>query len=627
MAELTDKKDKTDAVVLVNEREEIARRAMGPRLDLYTEVLDAYNSKGYVDDPEGVHIKINRLRAAIKQNVPRHATALWPQRPYIDFRAKHDEYGRRAKNKVKAIDGECERAKYWPTACDWLEKGEAFGNAGMEVCWDAWTETVEDRKIETDEMTGQIVNISTESYDKQMDGLKLKVHGPHACLWAPGGRSATEKDWLIVVEMMPNDEIERMIDEGVWKLPPKVTKDKLKAVLKSGPDVMGFGNWSQSYQGNMSGFSGAARDNVSVLLRMFSANRWITSLNYALAVQDTENRHTNMDKRIKPVAWLTINAHISDESFYGDGEWAMIRDLAEYDDSLLSLYLEARLTAGNPVVLYNKNAIADKSEIVLSPGNAIPVNVPPGRSLREGIDFLSAPNDNRDFLELHSLFGDLMDSRMGQPGIQRGEIPSPRQTVGVTRMSLEEGVTRLGHQTRYVENTGLFDLNFLITKYCGANMSLVQIMDQGGLTHDEAVEVVSPDPQDIPGGFEWEMQGAERVVRRQEKDQKLLDTFNLTANVPAIATGPGALIMVKKILERSEVLDDKEQEGMMLDQYIQAAQAQAEMQLQQMMAPPMPPGGAGAPVESVGQQGAVMPPDQVGESIPDATQMQGVTSA
>ena len=622
MPKLTDSKDKTDPVLLVNERAEQSIRSTGSRRALYQEVMDAYNSKGYVDDPEGVHIKINRLRAAIKQNVPRHATALWPQRPYIDFRAKNDLFSRRAKNKVKVIDGENERAKYWKKCCDWLEKGEAFGNAGMEVGWDAWNENVEDRKVEVDPMTGQVVKISRDSYEKQMDGLKLKVHGPHACLWSPGGPDALSKT-LIIVEVLPNDEIERMVDEGNWELGKGVTREKLKAVLKQGPSAGPYGDWESVWQGNLSGYAGAARDNVSVLTRLFSPDRWITSLNYTLALQDTENRHKNMDKRRVPLAWLTINAHISDESFWGDGEWAMIRDLAEYDDMLLSLYLEARLSAGNPVVLYNSDAIGDKTELVLEPGAAIPVNLPAGRKLSEGIDYLVPPQQNNDLLDLHSLFGDMMDNRMGQHGISRGEIPSPKQTVGVTRMALEEGVTRLGHQTRYVENDGLFDLNFLVTKYCGTEMSLVQIMDQGGLSYDDAVEVATPDPSDLPGGFEWELQGSERVVRRQEKDQKLLDTFNLVANQQAITAGPGAIILTKAVIERSETLDDKQMEDMMLDEQIEAAKQMLTMQLQGGP-PPVDPN---APLESVGQDGAVMPPNQVGEQMADVVPAQGVTAA
>jgi hypothetical protein len=632
LPKLSDRSKDTDPTVLVNEREAMARQAIGSRLDLYREILDAYDSKGYVDDPEGVHIKINRLRAAIKQNVPRHAAALWPQRPYIDFRSKREEYGRRAKNKVKVIDGENERAKFWARGCDWLEKGESFGNAGLEVGWDVWVETVEDRKIEVEPRTGHIVGISSESYDKQMDGLKLKVHGPHACLWSPGGNTALDKEWLIVREVFPNGELERMFDEGVWKLSKGVTMDKLRSVLKAGPAAMGYDQWSGAYQSDLAGFAGAARDGVSVLLRLFSKDRWITVVNYALTVQDTDNRHTNMDKRIKPVAWLTINAHIGDESFYGDGEWALIRDLAEYDDALLSLYIEARMVAGNPVVLYNKNTGPDKSEIVLQPGQSIPVNTPSGRPLTEGIDFLNPPQANTDLLDLHGLFGDLIDRRMGTPGIMRGEAPTPKQTLGGTEIILQEAVTRLGHQTRYVEHTGLYEANVLVVKACAANMGPVQIMDQGGLDYEEMIDVVTPDPQDIPGGFEWELQGAERVVRRQEKDQKALETFNLAANHPAMASGPGSIVLLREVLERSEVLDDKQIEQLRLDDQIALASAALDMQLaqiQQQGMTPVPPEGGPAPTggfESVGQQGAVAPPAQVGEPAPEANPAERITA-
>ena len=154
----------------------------------------------------------------------------------------------------------------------------------------------------------------------------------------------------------------------------------------------------------------------------------------------------------------------------------------------------------------------------------------------------------------------------------------------------------------------MHDLAYIVTKLCDRNMSMPQMVESGGITADEAKMIVSPDPQNIPGGFDYVFDGAERVAHRQQKHEKLIEFFNLAGNSEPVLGGPALGIIIKKMAEDTEVFDDTEMEQMQLDQ------------------PPAPPPGMEPPpeeIQSMGEEGAIMPPNQIPTPAQNAAPIEG----
>lgn len=591
---------------IVNAAVRTAQRYLGAREALWRETLDAYNSTGYVDEADHVQVKQNRLLEAVEANAARDTAALWPTRPFIPFRAKRAEYRTVAANKVKAIDGQLDRARFFESAVLWTKYAVSYGNAALEPSWDTWIERVQDRIVETDPMTGMVMKITEEVRDVMRDGLRFKVHHPWSVLWHPVGQTTRLKPWCVIKEVIPRSEVERMFDESVWDPPEGMGKKELFERLKNGPTSEHTKAWQASWQNDLGEFSGEAMRDTVVCLRMYARNRWITVLNYDIVVHDTESRWKNMDPATKPVIWMVMNPHIGPSPFWGVGEWERVRDIATLDDDIFSLVLDAQLSNNLRWYMYDPKFI-DPEDLKGEHGARVEVKNSDRlaeRGFDRALQILDPPEISQGLLAMHDMLVQRQNDRRGLTEPMRGVAPSPRQTGMATQMLMEAAQTRLGLNTRYVESGACVDLGYLVSKMCAANMSIVQLMDDGGLSMQEATEIVNTDPEGVPGGYQLEYEGAERVARRAEKDEKLKEFYNFGANQPVIAQGPGLVIILRKMAERTECFDEDEL---------------AEMFMQQPANEPVMPGEED--IATVGSEGAVAAPGEIATPTQNA-QMQ-----
>jgi hypothetical protein len=609
MPDLTKTTEELDPVIAVDQCMEIAARHMAPQMAIWKEAHDAIQAKGYVDDAEGIQVHINRLLGAVEHNVPRDASALWPKRPYIPIEAKNKlQYGEHAKLKAKVVDEQADRGQFFVHATDGLKMAETYGTSFTELPWDVWVENINDREIERDPRTNQIVNFGRQQRKILRDGLGFRARGPWEVFPHPVGNTLDDKIWVGTKDLISVAEVERLIDIGKWKLDDEVTK----ADLKKGPDgdyQKWMGQWSQ----DMQPFAGDISGDVGVLCRLYSEGRWLTTWNYKILLQDTENQHTNMTARTKPMAMMRMNTRVGPWRFYGTGLWEKIRDIACLDDDLLSIYIDTLLMQNARWFMYDDQYV-DSEDLVAEHGGLIQIK---GHGQIDNFDkavrVLDVPPVDSSLLDVHNLLQEAEDDRKGQHDISRGIAPSPKQTLGASQMLAESAGVRLGFSARYLEMTYMIELAYLATKKCAANMSIIQMVDDGGITFEEATMIKTPDPEDIPGGFNYAFEGSDRVARRKEKHEKLIEGYNLVGNHPFVAEGPGAMYFIQQILESTESFDETQMREIEESMQQKLAAMNAPPPPPEQPPPPegMPPPGP-PPVESVGQQGAIMPPQQIG---------------
>jgi len=593
LPDLTQSPEEYDPVKLVNDCEALGRKHMAPYYALWREALDAYAAKGYVDDRESINIKVNRLMAAAKHNVPRDASALWPKRPYFPIRAKKKDFASLARWKTQVIDNQADRGKFFEHGTAALYTAEICGAAYIQPIWDVYIESITDIETKRDPLTGQVVEIGQSKRKELKDGLAFKLRDPWDVVVHPSGNNLDEKPWVIVKDILQVSEVERLIQIGRWKL-----KDNVKpSDLKTGPANPDYSASMPVWRNNLSLMGGDLHRDVGVIQWLYSEGRWITTWNYHILLEDTENQ-SNMIARKKPLAMMRMNPGVGPDRFFGHGLWEDIRDIAQLDDDTLSIFFDNLLMQTARWFLYDRTHV-DPEDLTATHGALIEVK---NAGMLDGgfdkaVKVLDSPDIGRGLLEMHGLFGEVLDNREKINDVARGIAPSPRQTKGATQILAEASGTYLGFQARYLEATFMTELAYLVAKLCSDKMSPIQMVDEGGITWEQAMAIRTPDPDGIPGGFDYAFEGSDRVARRAEKHEKLIEVYNLVGNNPAIANGPGATILIKKLIESSEVCDEDELNAMQLD-------VTHEQSMQQQM----PPGE----VQSVGKQGAIMPPGEVG---------------
>lgn len=602
-----------DPVSLVVEAERVAREHMEPQRIIWQETIDAYRSRGPVDDAESVSVKINHLLPVIETIVPRDATALLPQRPYIPIKTRKLDQQKRGRFNETIIDAQLDRGQFFPSFVNGLRMAEAYGCSYLEPYWDAWVENIYQRNPITDPMTGQIVGFNESRTSELRDGLAFKALGPWAVLPHPAGNTLLSKPWIIIKELVHVSEIIRMVESGRWQLPEEVTPED----LKKGPiGRSSTGEWEFQWRMDRSGLSAEAAMDVGVLLRLYSENRWIYVWNYSILLQDTENQHVNMDRRVKPVAMLRMSSDIGPDQFFPPGHWARIRDKAMFDDAILSLYIDKLLMDSAKWIVYDERYI-DPEQLVATYGGRVRVKNNP-QSMDQAVKMFEMGRPDPSMLDVHNILKQSIDDQTGVQDIARGVNVTPKQTATVGNIMAEAAQTRIGFGARYFEGTFMPELAYLVTKLCGRWMTLPQMADVVGF--DGALAVMTPDPEAIPGGFTYEFDGSDRVARREQKQNKLKEAWNMVGNHPIVAGSPViSSILIKNLLEGTEALPDSDWEKIEqeLDPQFQMQKQMEQQQAAMMQGGGMPPGGMPpGGVQSVGAEGALQNPNTITEGGP-----------
>lgn len=618
MPDLTSTDISADA--LVRDAVKLAREYMQPYIDLCVEARDAYSAKGYVDDPEAISVKINHLLDVVEHNVPRDAQALWPTRPFIPLKAKAKGFEKWAMNKAKVIDAQMDRGKFFTAGTSCLRIAEMDGTAFLEPYWDVWIENIEDVEVVRDPMTGQIIQIDKQQASEVRDGLAFRARGLWEVLLHPLGVTMRDKPWVILKDVVTVQEVMRHLDdpsESGWKLPDNISIDD----LKSGPSLNhGNDEWQGLWHADLSRVAGRLHGEIGVLHRLFSESRELVVWNYDVVLSDTENKNTNMDRRTKPVVAMRMNTHVDPNRFYGRGLWETIRDIDTIDNDIISLFMNNQLAATARWFLYDDEYV-DPEQLVAGMGRRIRIKHDASLdNFDKAVRVLDVPPLDDRLFDLHGLFLETKDNRTKQRDIARGEGPFPKTKGGTEAVQAEAQIPN-SFQVRFLENDFMPELAHLVCKLAGRNMTLVQMMDDGGLSFDEAIEIMDPDPENIPGGFSYEFEGSERVGRREQKYQKLIEAYNMTANNQAVAMGPLAIEAIRKIWEGTEVFDKTE-----LEMWLPSM---AQQQGMAPMAPGMPPGAMPPmmPQETAGETQAMMPPNQIETGDRNAQMQQEAVTA
>jgi hypothetical protein len=568
---------------------------MTGRISKWTQAREAYEAQGFVDDPERIEVKMNRLLPSIERAVATVVSMLLPSRPYLPLGAKVKNDGlatRIARLKTDLVDGAL-GDEFFEMFSEMVRMSALYCSSFIEPQWQTWIENIQQREVDIDPATGLIRDIGETKTKELADGLRVKSLDPWSVLPHPAGNTLDQKPWVILRECVTYDEMERLLEEkDGWSLPDDMTLSDLKI----GPSD-DYERMVDQWRTDLGLFNSETREDVIVLLRLYSNKRWLVTANYTAVLSDTENQNANMPVFKKPVAQMRWHPAVGPDRFWGKSEWERIQDVASLDDLVMSLYVDHAIMAQGKTWRINEEYL-DPEDVTGEYGARLRIRNHPNK-LADAIDVIDFGPPDSSLLEVHGIMSQEQDDRLFFQDLARGQAPTPKQTARATERIAEFGQKPLEFWGKYHEATTMPQVSYLVCKRLSENMSIGQMMKLGGMTANEALATIDADPENIPGGYKYEFQGSDRVVQKAKDYEQLIEGFNLVGNTPIIAQGPGLNMFVKKIMQGIEAFDNDEVE-----------QAVPEEMLQQPPPPPLPPEG-GPPVESMGATSAIQPPNQM----------------
>lgn len=615
MADTANSDKNKDAVEHVVKLEERFRQNMDEsgRTRRYQSALNSFWGRGLLINEQGVNVKLNRLRPDVETLVARFAQYLLSERPYFPIAAKDTKNTaamQEAKLRERVLDDYLEaqgldgQGNYYAAAYYNFIVLLSLGKSFMEPRWGMTKHRYIQRSPEIDPIYGTYMSVTEEEVDVEREGIIHIPRRPWEVLEDPWGETLFQKPAIIIKEVLPVDEIERLLDDDThpMKLPPNVDRKR----LRQGPQMQGMDNFMQQWRREV----GASSDsNVGVFLRCYQnpttkhpKGRWTFVWNYDISLMDTECMWKNMALQQKPVVGfydLQPPSHDRDDAL---GHNDRIIDKVDLRDAIMSTWLNDLFLTLNPTLAYDPD-VFDSDNLDAHIGGRVPMQ--DGASMIQGFDpnkaVFEIPRTRPDSVNLEAAdrLAQEADYETGLGPYLRGEETRRKETFGTNQMLSGAADSRLEARIKRIEQTSLAEYGLMCLKLIDANANYE---DLEAILGDDAVDFWSLDPETMAGGYRFTFEGAARITQKQKEVEALKEYANLYQND---AGNAAPWIIKRKVAQVMGQFTDEEIEMMYPDP-------------SQMPPPPPPPvemGGEGdpaangAPMESLGESQAIMDPN------------------
>lgn len=566
------KSDNLELVQKVNDAEKLASSAMRRQLDTCREAINAMQNKLPVSDPFSPNITVGRLAADIETIVPRDVQALVGNRPYMPFapiERNNPEAVDWAATITDVIDYYTDIGKFYTKFADMMRMVRPLGWAYMEPRWSMWPVSIYSKQVERDAM-GRVVRVSANYEDTVEEGVDIRILDPSSVRPHPYGNTLDEKPEVCVVELVHKNEIKRLLETpgSSYKVPDGVTEQDLFGGVPEGLE------WQQQVRRDKGELTGEAYKDVAVLIRYYSEDRWIHTLNRQWVIMDTENQNINMPKFKKPFAMFRNMSHCGPDRFWPVGDYEFMMDLYWLGDMWLNLYAKAAQMAEAQWILYNPNLVQVEN-LKATSGARIPVaDGEFDRAIRQ----MKVGEPPSSYLDFYRETKGLQDNRLHINDWVAGREPTRKETATAVNQLSQAGMTHMEFGITYIEQGGFADLAYLMAKIVAANQTDADRAKIIGW--ERAQNIVTVDPEAIPGGYRLEFKGSDRVQRQQQRAEKVLQGYNLVRGQQTLKQ---PWVLDRIALETLEVFDGDQLDAMGLTADAQAMQPMGQPMGQEAM--------------------------------------------
>lgn len=555
---------------LVQDSYELSRQHQDARNAQYDRDYKLYQS--FIDmtgrDPDRANISIPKIHSIIETKTASEVRALLSAAPFIPLRARRDEFESAAKIQTDILDGYLTKANFYPKMVNGVRIKITYGTSFMEAV--PYYDMVTQKQIVPDEIYGMQVGVRLEEFKVPRFRLKVKTWAPWEIYVDPYAIGLEEKGdcrFIIKMQLSSKKQIVELAKTGAY---PELDIEKFEQETGDLSDHKGLQILADIglSQFNASGDQG-------VILRYESEDRYIDVWNGRFILRSIENpfKHgmINLSRFLH-----TQDAHTQNQ-FWGQGEAKSNEVLQSMLNDLYNMTINNHEMMNQGVIYYKKDSVSPDA-LVRTSGNRVAVNIENDRPIRDAIYESFGQSLPGDHYNLPSIIERMMDLNSSSFPPNRGEESGGRKTLGEAAMLKETGSIGGELSVKLGEQIFMSDFGSKCLSHIDQFAAHDDLVEEVGL--ERAAELATANPNDLPGGFNFEFKGSDRLANAMIKQRNLRELAPILLQIPNVLQGQ----LAKMILEAHDVSEREINELILPDEMmIQLQMAVAQQDQQQVM--------------------------------------------
>ena len=518
--------DSMDALKLVTDLYSTTRSVQQARSNQYQRDYNMF--RAFLDpsriDPNGANIVIPKIFSIIATKVPRDSAALLATRPYVPFIARRKEFSMQSEVQAELLDEYLERAGFHNKMILALTLKTLYGTSFMEAI--PYYETVTEKVLVPTRYGAQIAK-----QEVQRLRFCLNVLAPWELYVDPYAKNLEEKDgcrYVIKFMLTSKRQIKYLAQQGSY---PGLDIERLdsanggeKKTEHTGLQILSDFGLSSGNENN--------DDDIGVLMRYESPGRYIDVWNGTTELRDTaklggeglfDHGGINLNRIVHQ-----FDAHTQNQ-FWGIGEAKPNEILQAMLSDTYVMTFNAHNMINQPVIVYDPDAV-NPDTLLYTAGARIPVKSQNERPLTDKFQVQQGYNLPKDHYIIPDRLERMMDMTSGNWSIQRGEDSGNEKTASEAAMLKEAGDQRQSMSVKLIED-------IFLRSFAAKSLSSIEQF----ATMDDVIEVVgqekamilaSANPQDLPGGFNYNFKGSDRARNQLIRQQTMKELTPLVFASP-----------------------------------------------------------------------------------------------
>lgn len=527
--------------------------------------------RAYVDmtnrDNTLPNIALPKVFSIVEMKAPEDVRALLGTRPYLPLEAKREEFQPIVEVQTELLDEYLNRGNFFVKASNMFKMKTLYGFAGMDFL--PYYETFS-QKVMVPNAYG-IPDFVRQ--DIQRLRLKIRVWAPWEVFIDPYATNIEEPDGCRYIIKFMLTSKKAIIDAYNMGAYPNLDLDKLD---KGGSDLKSTDHWGYDMLRGFGLEMPEGDDDMGVLMRYESADRYIDNWNGGVTLRDVPNPFSKQLGGHGRINFARIT-HIQDphtqNQIWGIGEAKPNEIQAEMLNDLYNNWFRREQIAGEPIIFYRDQAVT-ADDLVWVSGNRVSVRGDDGRPIGDSIQVHTGSEMPKDQYMMIEKVERNMDLTARSFPVNRGEQqkgdPTATEIVNLreTGMASQENSIKLGEQIflksvaelclGHIEQFGRFD-------------DFVEVVGQ-----ERALTLYTANPADLPGGYNIDFKGSNRVVNQLIKQRNLKELAGPLVDL----LSKGQFSLAKFMMEAHEFTKQEIEpilnEGMMMVQ-LQFMAAQNQM--------------------------------------------------
>jgi hypothetical protein len=312
-------------------------------------------------------------------------------------------------------------------------------------------------------------------------------------------------------------------------------------------------------------------DDMGIWLSFESEDRYIDLWNFSVVLRDQPNPYDhgkiNLTKIINTFDPNPFSA------WYGIGEGRPVEALCHALNENWDQTFDNHNLTQEGVIYYDEDALS-VDQLVMMPGNRIPITPQPGQSIQDAVHEREMRSLPADFYRIPAALDMMVDETMGVHAPLRGQ-EGQSKTAREAMLLSSKGESRMKLKVKMGEQLGLRDFGEKAISIIDQFAAPDDIIAQIGV--ERAMLLPAINPAQIDGGYNFAFKGADRMAQEQIRRQDMKDVFQLTAGLPSVRQD----WLADRLFETFDIPQEERRKGIIPDEQAMLIQAQHEQMMAQ----------------------------------------------